>query len=75
MMSRYRLRVPIPAIYHAPKGAEIADLGVKLPAGAVLVESVLESSLIGMVDVYWERRHYSVHGRDLFRNAELVSAA
>jgi hypothetical protein len=41
----------------------------------VLVESVLESSLIGMLDVYWERRHYSVHGRDLFRKAERVSVA
>jgi hypothetical protein len=75
MMSRYRLMAPIPAIYHAPEGAEIADLRVTLPAGAVLVESVLQSTLFGMVDVYRERRHYSVHGRDLFRNAQLVSAA
>jgi hypothetical protein len=75
MMSRYRLTAPIPAIQHAPRGAEIADLRVKLPAGAVLVESALEPTLFGMVDVYWEKRHYSVHGRDLFRKAELVSAA
>jgi hypothetical protein len=75
MMSRYRLTASIPAIYHAPEGAEIADLRLTLPVGAVLVESVLQSILLGMIDVYWERRHYSVHGRDLFRNAQLVSAA
>jgi hypothetical protein len=75
MMSRYHLTGPIPAIYHAPEGAEIADLRVALPAGAVLVESVLQCTLLGMVDVYWERRHYSVHRRDLFKKAKLVSAA
>jgi hypothetical protein len=75
MMSRYRLTAPIRAIHHAVEGAEIADLCVTLPVGAVLVESVLESSLIGMLDVYWERRHYSVHGRDLFRKAERVLVA
>ena len=72
MMSRYRLTAPIPAIYHTPEGG---DLRIKLPTGAVLVESVLESTLLGMVDVYCERRHYSVHRRDLFQKAELVSAA
>jgi len=75
MMSRYRLTVTIPAIYHAPEGAEIADLRVMLPAGAALIESVVLSTIFGMVDVYWERRHYSVHRRDLFQKAKLVSAA
>jgi hypothetical protein len=41
MMSRYRLTATIPAIYHAPEGAEIADLRVTLPAGAALIESVV----------------------------------
>jgi hypothetical protein len=59
------------AIYQAPEGA---DLRVKLPAGAVLVECVVQT-LFGMIDVYWERRHYSVHRRDLFKKAERVSAA
>lgn len=47
MMSRYYLTAPIPAIHHTPEGA---DLGVTLPAGAVLVESVLQT-LFGMIDV------------------------
>ena len=71
-MTRYRLSSPIPAIYHTPEGAE---LRVTLPASAVLVESVLDSILFGMVDVFWERRHYSVHRRDLLKKAERVSAA
>ena len=75
MMLRYRVTAPIPAIRHPPAGAEIADSRVKLPAGAVVVESVLESILLGMVDVYWDRRRYSVHRMDLSKKAELVSAA
>jgi hypothetical protein len=67
----YYLTGPIPAIYHAPDGREPR---VNLPAGAVLVESVRQT-LFGMIDVYWERRHYSVHRRDLFKKAERVSAA
>jgi hypothetical protein len=72
MMSRYRLTAPIPAIYHAPEDAEPR---VTLPAGALLVETILQSTRLGMVDMCWERRHYSVHRRDLFKKAELVSAA
>jgi hypothetical protein len=71
MMLRYYLTAPIPAIYHTPAGGEAR---VNLPAGAVLVESVLQT-LFGMIDVYWERRHYSVHRRDLFKKAERVSTA
>ena len=57
-MTRYRVSGPIPAIYHTPEGAE---LRVTLPVGAVLVESVLQAkTLLGMVGVYWEERHYSV---------------
>jgi hypothetical protein len=71
-MTRYRLSGPIPAIYHTPEGAE---LRVTLPASAMLVESVLDSILFGMVDVYWERMHYSVHRSDLLKKAEQVSTA
>jgi len=71
-MTRYCLSDPIPAIYQTPEGAE---LRVTLPAGAVLVESVLDSTLLGMVGIYWEKRHYSVHRRDLLKKAERVSAA
>ena len=76
MMSRYRLAAPIRAIYQAPEGAEIADLRVTLPAGAVLIESVQRNgTLKGMVGVYWEGRHYSVFLRDVLRRTERISAA
>jgi hypothetical protein len=31
--------------------------------------------VIGMIGVYWEGRHYSVHLRDLLRNGERVQSA
>ena len=72
-MTRYRVSCAIPAIYHTPEGGE---LRVTLPAGAVLVESVVQSkTLFGMVGVYWEKRPYSVHRRDLFKKAERFSTA
>ena len=72
-MTRYRVSGPVPAIYRTPEGAE---LRVTLPAGAVLVESTLQSkTVLGMVAVYWEWRPYSVHRRDLLKKAELVSTA
>jgi hypothetical protein len=55
---------------------EDRDVRVTLPAGAMLMESPQYSTtLMGMVGVYWEGRHYSVHPRDLFRKAERVSTA
>jgi hypothetical protein len=76
MMTRYRLTAPIPAIGHAPEGAEIADRRATLPAGAVLIESVQRNgTLRGMVGVYWEGRHYSVSLRDLLHRTERISAA
>jgi len=76
MMSRYRLTAPISAIHHAPEGAEIADRRVTIPDGAVLVESAQRSrTLLGMVGVYWEGRHYSVSRTDLLKKAEQVSTA
>lgn len=76
MMTRYRLTAPIPAIRHPPAGAEIADRRVKLPAGAMLYESVEPSgTLTGMIGVYWEGRHYSVFLRDVLRRTERISAA
>jgi len=75
MTSRYRLTAPIPAIYHAPEGAEIAEHRVMLPAGAVLVESALQTTLFGMVGVAWGGRDYSVYPKDLYKKAERVSTA
>jgi len=72
-MTRYRVSGPIPAIYHTPKGTE---LRVTLPAGAVLVESVQQPRrLVGILVMYWERRPYSVHRRDLLKKAARVSTA
>ena len=49
---------------------------VTLPAGAVLTETSQPSgTVIGMIGIYWEGRHYSIHLRDLLMNGELVSTA
>ena len=72
-MARYRLKVPIPAIHEMREGGEVR---ITLPAGAMLIESAQHSTtLMGMVGVSWEGRHYSVHPRDLFKKAEQVSTA
>jgi hypothetical protein len=72
-MPRYCLKTSIPAIYD-----KLGDslTRVTLPAGAVLTESFQPSGiLIGMIGMYWEGRHYSVHLRDLLKNGERVSTA
>jgi hypothetical protein len=72
-MPRYRLTTSIAAIYD-----KLGDslVRVTLPVGAVLTESSQPSgTVIGMIGVYWEGRHYSVHLRDLIRNGERVSVA
>jgi len=49
---------------------------VTIPAGAVLQESTQHSTtLLGMVGVYWEGRHYSVALSELLKKTELVSTA
>jgi hypothetical protein len=72
-MPRYRLKTSIAAIYD-----KLGDslVRVTLPAGALLTESSQPSgTVIGMIGVYWEGRHYSVHLRDLLRNGERVQSA
>lgn len=72
-MSSYVLKVPISAILDKQEGQ---NASVKIPAGAVLRESAQPSTtLLGMIGVYWEGRHYSVSFRDLARNADLVEGA
>ena len=72
-MPRYRLKTSIPAIYDKLGGSLMR---VNLPSGAVLTESFQPSgTLIGMIGVYWEGRHYSVHLRDLLKNGERVTTA
>jgi hypothetical protein len=72
-MARYRLTAPIQAIYHTPEGGEVR---VTLPAGAILFESVQHSrTLLGMVGVYWEGRHYSVSLSNLLQKTVAISVA
>ena len=73
MASRYRLKNPIAAIYDKLGGGLVR---VMLPAGAVLIESSGPSgTVIGMIGVLWDGRHYSVHLRDLLKDAERVQTA
>jgi hypothetical protein len=72
-MTRYRLLKPIPAIYDKPDGRLVR---VNLPVGALLLESPQSSgTLIGMIGVTWEGRHYSVQSRDLLQDAERIKTA
>lgn len=72
-MTRYHLKNPIAAIYDKPGGGLIR---VQLPAAAILTESSQPSdTLIGMIGVYWEGCHYSVHLRDLLKNGQRVKTA
>ena len=73
MEKRYRLNRPILALYDKPGGNL---LRVTLPAGSMLIESVQHSStLLGMVGVYWEGRHYSVALNDLRQKTDRVQNA
>ncbi|HLJ44325.1 MAG TPA: hypothetical protein VKT12_08885 [Candidatus Binataceae bacterium] len=73
MSAQYRLKIPIRAIYERASGEHVS---VTLPTGAVLRESIQHYiTLLGMVGVYWEGRHYSVSLVDLVQKAERVSTA
>ncbi len=72
MQTRYRLNAPIRAILDKPD----RYASVTIPAGAVLYDSSQPSTtLLGMVGVLWEGRHYSVSLKDLLKNAEGVQSA
>ena len=73
MASRYRVKIPIAAMYDKLEGGLVR---VMLPAGAILLESSGPSgTVIGMIGVFWDGCHYSVHLRDLLKNAERVQTA
>jgi hypothetical protein len=56
-----------------PGGQKVS---VRIPVGAMLRESSQPSTtLLGMVGVHWEGRHYSVSLKDLLNNAERVESA
>jgi hypothetical protein len=72
-MVRYRHKIPIAAIYPKAGGSLVR---VMLPPGAVLIESSQPSgTLIGMIGVYWAGCHYSVHLKDLLKNAQRIRTA
>jgi hypothetical protein len=62
----------MPAILNKADGEH---LFVTIPEGAMLDCSAQPSNtLLGMVGVYWQGRHYSIYPRDLLQKAERVSA-
>jgi len=70
---KYRLKAPVPAVYHTPEGGE---LRVMLPARAIVTESSQYSTTPkGMVAILWEGRHYEVRRQDLLKTAERISTA
>ncbi len=71
-MSQCRLEAPIQAILDKPDGEQVS---VTIPAWSVLHTTSQPSNLLGLVDVYWEGRHYGVSLKDLLKNAELVESA
>lgn len=69
-MATYRLKAGIPAILDQ---SESRTLPVMLPAGAVLRDSSQASTtVLGMIGVWWEGRHYSVSLKDLLNKAGRV---
>ena len=73
LRERYRLTAPLAAVWDKPGGER---LSVILPAGAVLKNSTQRSTtLLGMIGVFWNGRHYSVYPKDLLQKAERVSTA
>lgn len=67
MISTYRLRHPVRAVLHQ---AEDGLTLVTLPAGAVL--TALSTTLLGIVSVVWQRRHYSVTAEALQQQADYI---
>ena len=75
MVTLFRLKAPTPAILDKPGGEHVL---VTLPADAVLEQEQsfqFSTTLLGMVNVYWEGRYYSVHLKDLKGKAERFSTA
>jgi hypothetical protein len=72
MQTRYRLTASIRAILDKPD----RYASISIPAGALLYESSQPSTtLLGMVGVLWEGRHYSVSLNDLLKNGERFESA
>ena len=72
MLPRYHLQIPISAILDKPDGDQVR---VTIPTGAVLLQEASRSTtLLGMVGVYWQGRHYSVSVPELLLKAQRLDA-
>ncbi|HXI43141.1 MAG TPA: hypothetical protein VNH18_34610 [Bryobacteraceae bacterium] len=72
-VAQYQVTAPMLAISDQEVGRKIT---VTIPVGAVLHDSTQPTTtLLGLVGVYWEGRHYSVSFRDLLKKAQCVRSA
>ena len=72
-MPQYQVTAPMLAILDEKVGKRVQ---VTIPVGAVLQNSTQPTTtLLGLVGVYWEGRHYSVSFRDLLKKAQCVQSA
>jgi hypothetical protein len=68
MMSKYRLKAPIRAVYRTAGGGL---LSIALPVYAVLNLVPNRSAIVlGAADVLWKRRHYWIVEKDLQQKAD-----
>ena len=72
-VAQYQVTAPMLAIFDQEVGRRVT---VTIPVGAVLHDSTQPTTtLLGLVGVYWEGRHYSVSFRDLLKKAQCVNSA
>ena len=72
-VAQYQVTAPMLAIFDQVEGKRVT---VTIPVGAVLRDSTQPTTtLLGLVGVYWEGRHYSVSFRDLLKKAKCVKSA
>jgi len=72
-MAQYQVTAPMLAILDEAVGKRVT---VTIPVGAVLRDSTQPTTtLLGLVGVYWEGRHYSISFRDLLKKAQGVQGA
>jgi len=72
-MAQYQVTAPILAIFDQAVSQRVF---VTIPVGAVLRDSSEPSTtLLGLVGVYWEGRHYSIYFRDLLKKTQGVQSA
>jgi hypothetical protein len=72
-VAQYQVKDPMSAISDQSKGKRVT---VTIPVGAVLHDSSTPTTtILGLVGVYWEGRHYSVSFRDLIKKAQCIRSA